>query len=1215
MRVGILGPLAVHVAERPVPITGARLRALLTRLALDVGVPVGTDPLVGFLWQDCPPTDPANALQSLVSRLRRSLPDGTVIESAPGGYRLAVPPADVDAVRFELLVKQARAAGGRPREAADLLREALALWRGPALADVADLPAAAAPAARLTELRLAATEDRLEADLALGAHRELLPELAELVLRHPLRERLCGQLMLALHRSGRQAEALAAYDSMRQRLADQLGLDPSPALREVHLQVLRGDPARTPAAEVVASAGPVEAGSVHRTDADMWRRESSGSDPRRPEAPGPEPQDPERQRAQPRHPEPRGALWGRSRRGLDEGPGSDPVPDGRSGLRELLDSDLAADLQAAFLTRMAERARAMAASDRAEHPEDAGRVANSGVPGRRAVTTTGPTWLSSFVGRAQDVRAVSAQLLRTRLLSVVGTGGAGKTRLAVEVMAAPPVLDPSPTGTDSPPGAAPAWDRAWLAELAPVTDPAGIAGAVLAALDVRDSRRFESTPPRSRRDVLDLIADTLASGPTLLVLDNCEHLLTGAAQLAQELLARCPLLRVLVTSREPLGIFGEVVHPLSPLEAPSPDADVEAALAFPAVQLFVDRAVAVRPGFRVDESTVRPVVEICRRLDGLPLALELAAARCRALPVEHVAARLDDRFRLLTGGSRTAVPRHRTLHAVVTWSWDLLEDSERRLAERLAVFGGGVSPEAAHGVHTAVGGYRGGAEDTLDLLTALADKSLLQVVEGAEPRFRMLETLREYGWERLAERGETDLVRSCHLDHFLALAETADPQLRGRDQLRWLSLLSLERDNLYAALRHAVDSADVRRATRLAAALSWYWTIVESRAEASTWVGAVAALPGFREETSEAAAIVTMLHVLSLASEGAMPPSELVGAELTGRLAALDVTRGHPMLALAATLAAIFQDDEAKALATLDAVSVHPDPWVRAAVPLMRAVIGENLGDNSEVLVLVEVALASFRELGDRWGIAMCLAVLGEARTLRGDPAGAVIAYQEGIGLFRELNSQGDADLQLIRVAGAMARAGDQEGAHVVLLKAQEAARASGQVSVLVLGECLLADLARQRGDLTEARRVLDGALTRIEDVDGLLPQARVFIGSSAAHLELAEGRIDEARGHLTETMTAARSSRDMPATVVGAVAVAAYLQARGRSEDAAEALGAAAALVGGLRDRTDPDLIAVEREVRSALGDAAFTLRFGTGVALSRSDALTRVEELIAAG
>ncbi|HYT10277.1 MAG TPA: BTAD domain-containing putative transcriptional regulator, partial [Mycobacteriales bacterium] len=773
----------------------------------------------------------------------RALPGPALVESGPAGYRLALSADAVDATRFDRLARAGHGAlvSGDAGEAARLLRDALALWRGPALADAGGQPWAAAAAARLDERRLAATEDRLEAELALGRHADVLAEIQGAAARHPLRERLQGLLVRALYAAGRQADALAAYEEVRRRLADELGVDPSPALAEVHLRVLRADPGLTPA--------------------------------------------------------PRGAA---------------------------------------------------------------------GPP------TNLPAQLTSFVGRDGELAGLADQMSRHRLVTLVGPGGGGKTRLAVE--AAARALGRFPDGI-------------WLAELAPVTGADDVPQAVLGSVGLREPRlreeaRSRETEAWAPRDALSRLVEALGSRRALLVLDNCEHLVAAAASTAGELLARCPRLQVLATSREPLGITGEALAPVAPLGLPplGPSSAAAEALEHPAVRLFADRAAAVRPGFTVDETTVGPAVEVCRRLDGLPLAIELAAARMRSLPVQDVAARLDDRFRLLTGGSRTALPRHQTLRAVVAWSWDLLSESERRLADRLAVFPGGLTAESAAQV---CAGPDLPAEDVPDLLAALVDKSLLQPVGGREPRYRMLETLREYGLEQLAAADAVAAARRAHAAHFLALAEEAEPHLRRPEQVAWIARLTAERDNLLAAMRFATDVGDADTAIRMGAALAWYWTLLGHHAEAATLLGAVADLPG--EAPPEARAVCLVMGAVSSAAAW-HDFAGLRGRMEEAKALAADSWAEHPMLGLVEPVAAILGDEEPHALALLAVRPESRDPWARATRHFLAAMLYENEGRFDDYRDSLKRALEGYREVGERWGLANSLASLGSALLAEGRP-------------------------------------------------------------------------------------------------------------------------------------------------------------------------------------------------------------------------------------
>ncbi|WP_141753886.1 BTAD domain-containing putative transcriptional regulator, partial [Streptomyces luteocolor] len=421
--------------------------------------------------------------------------------------------------------------------------------------------------------------------------------------------------------------------------------------------------------------------------------------------------------------------------------------------------------------------------------------------------------LTSFVGREADIDALRGDLARARLVTLIGPGGAGKTRLGQE--AAEAVAEGLPDGV-------------WLAELAPVENPADVPAAVLTALGARETvlrgagaEEIRAMSDRHGEDPLVRLVEHCAARRMLIVLDNCEHVVEAAAELAETLLTRCPDLTVLATSREPLGVPGESLRPVEPLPEPV------------AVRLFVERAMAVRPGFAPEEDA-EAVAEICRRLDGLPLAIELAAARLRLLTPRQIADRLDDRFRLLTSGSRTVLPRQQTLRAVVDWSWDLLGEAERTVLRRLAVFAGGCDLAAAEEV-CATGAD---THDVADLLGSLVDKSLVVAAPSAPSggmRYRLLETVAEYAGERLDEAGDRTAAERAHLVHYRELARTTDPELRGRGQLAAVERLETEYENLRTALRHAVAAEDEHETLCLVLSLSWYWQIRGLRLETRTW--------------------------------------------------------------------------------------------------------------------------------------------------------------------------------------------------------------------------------------------------------------------------------------------------------------------------------------------------------------------------------------------
>jgi predicted ATPase/DNA-binding SARP family transcriptional activator len=1071
VRVGILGPLIVVGDDGPIDLGGARLRTLLIRLALEPGRTVGVDRLATALWSDDPPADQANALQSLVSRLRRALPDATVITSSPVGYQLSLPATHVDASEFEQLARDGRRLleAGDATQAARVLTQALALWRGAALADAAEAGFAVASAARLEQLRLAATEDRIEADLALGRHGDVVSELDTLSGEHPLRERLRGLQLRALYGAGRQAEALTAYDETRRQLADELGVDPSPALQKVHLAVLRGDPELT--------AAPA-------------------------------------------------------------------VP-----------------------------------------------------PARETPRTNLRTALTSFVGREAEIERIGELLGRSRLLTLVGPGGAGKTRLATEVAASL-----AEGGAD---GSLAFEDGAWLVELAPVSDPADIAQAVLGSLTLREKRMLDNKAPTGPRDALNRLVDAFSTGSALLVLDNCEHLIDGAAHVADYLLGRCPDLRILTTSREPLGIFGETLCPVPSLGLPAADATVDEALTHPAVQLLVDRATAVRPSFAVDTDNVAAVIEICRRLDGLPLAIELAAARLRALTVQQVADRLEDRFRLLTGGSRTAVARHQTLRAVVAWSWDLLSDEERHLADRLAVFTGGATAESAEDI---CAGDDIRPDDVLDLLTALADKSLVQVVAAGQPRYRMLETIREYGVERLADQGHITPLRAAHAAHFLGLAEAADPQLRGPDQIEWIDRLTADRDNVLAALRFAADIGDAETAVRIAAAMSWFWVLQGSFAEAHAWLSVALSVPG--EPDPDARAVALVVRGLSgfASGQGDMTLAK-AKALVDNDLGGLDGTRGHPILAFVAPGTAMLADDTEAAIAAVDRNLSHPDPWAKAALLMLRAAVAENAGDIELLRKDAREAHERFAAIGDRWGMATTLSSIAWVRMIDGDLDGAVDAYTTSIDLVTQLRASDDVSEQLLRLSLVRARQGDLDGARRDVLRAHTLAEERRSALMLAFSSFVLGEVDRLSGDLVSARRRQEQALADFEAASHGPPQVKAIAMVGLANLDLADGDVDSALDLLRQGLDIALGVRDMPVAAVAAAGFAQVSLAFGDPTRAATVLGTSTALR-GTADRSDPDVARVAAAAREALGPEAYEEAYSRGVSMSRDEALALLDE-----
>ncbi|ONI77787.1 hypothetical protein ALI144C_30580 [Actinosynnema sp. ALI-1.44] len=981
MRIGLLGPLLVSGE-----VSGSRLRALLIVLALEPGRVVPVSRLVDGVWGDEPPARAINALQVLVSRLRRSA--DVPIESHPAGYRLVIDPDEVDVARFERLVSGARTAPDPVRAA--LLREALELWRGPALPEVAGQRFFQPDVTRLTELRLIAIEDRAEADLRLGL--DPSTELSALVTQHPTRERLVGALMRGLCATGRTNEALAVYEATRQALADELGTDPSAELSALHTSILRG-------------------------------------------------------------------TTGQPRTNLRAG-------------------------------------------------------------------------LTSFVGRDDEVAEVVRLVGEYRLTTLTGLGGAGKSRLSLE--AARLLLDRMPHGV-------------WLVELASIGKDADLAHTVLSTLGLRDQTLF--TGPA---EPVDRLAAALGTRETVLVLDNCEHVIDAAAALAERLLGDCPQLRILATSREPLGITGEALWPVEPLGLPDEDGTLAAAWRSPAVTLLLDRAKAVRPGFTLDADNLADVVRICRAVDGIPLAIELSAARLRSMTTGQVADRLGDRFRLLTGGSRVALPRHQTLRAVVDWSWDLLSERERVVLRRLAVFTGGVPLDAAEQVC---------GEN--DVLTALADKSLLVTGE----RYRMLDTIKAYGLERLDEAGETEQIQRAHAEYFLALTTTADARLRGPDQLTWLVRLAAEQDNIDAAL----GSADGETALRLVGATGWYWWLSGRHAKGLELTRAALSRPGDADEETRAVAYAVGA-LLSLATQENW-------AEITEYFhAALRFTgpTDAPLLRLLRSLNQALDD--------------APDDiphagWERAAAYLVRGAVLLSRGDRQdEIEGDLDRAVTGFREVGDRWGSMVALSNLADLRARKGDVSGALGYFDEALGAGAELGVSEDLVQNRLRQAQLRLVDGDQPGCAAAIAMAEQDAARLGLPSAMAMVEHSAAEIARWTGDLTTARARLTAAETLVDHNWSIA----CALATQWGYLDALAGDLDSAldRHSYALAMTMGAPNSIWVAHVVVGVADLALHQ--GDPAQAARLLAASDA-VRGSADLTHPDVTRIRAEARAALGETEF--------------------------
>jgi predicted ATPase/DNA-binding SARP family transcriptional activator len=850
---GLLGPVQAVRDGASLPLGGPRQRAVLVRLLLDPGRVVPADALVADVWDGNPPPTARKTLQKYVSELRKTLGPAT-LKTSGSGYLIDAARGTVDSHRFEQLL-----AGG------DCAR-ALALWRGEALADLPDVLFAAAERSRLSELRLVATERQLTAELESGRHVEAAAALSELVTLHPLRERLCGLLVLALYRSGRQAEALQALTRHRRRLADELGVDPADELVALEQSILRHDESLDP----------------------------------RPHEPRP--------------------------------------------------------------------------------------VGNVRLP------------VSSFVGRKVERARLAAALRESRLVTLTGPGGVGKTRLAVETVA--------DTSGDFPGGV-------WLVDLAGLIDPALVAHQVAATLSIGEHP--------GQDDAATVVAALEHRKPVVLVLDNCEHVIDGCGALVDAIVRRCPATRVLATSRRPLGVDGEHLLFVPPL----PDQD--------ACRLFTERSRLT--GTADEEAVLEHVAGICRSLDGLPLAVELAAGQMRVLAPGELAARLDDRLEF---ASRRfdALPRQRTLRDMVAWSHGLLPVDTRRLFARLGAFASTMTLDAA----TAVLG-----EDALPHISTLVDHSLLVRETGprSSARFRLLDTLKLFAVEQLVERGDEEDARRAHAEFYLDLAVQAGPHLFGHDEEEWASRIEAEEPNLHLALAWAADHDRVL-ALRLGVAMWPYWDLrwretFGMRHLSTAIEGAGTSIsPPLRAWTLTAMADLVASHgEARLATQWAAEAVEIFRArdDMRGLATALvalgaaltngaDLDAADAALAEALTLAEAAEDRTLSGLlySFMSLVAGRRGDhelaerlgraelgiWIeldsrRGEAHALRhlAVTMRNLGDLEQTKQLCDRALAIVRRRDDAASAAHCNATLADVARLRGNADGARELYEVALDEFR----------------------------------------------------------------------------------------------------------------------------------------------------------------------------------------------------------------------
>jgi predicted ATPase/DNA-binding SARP family transcriptional activator len=875
----LLGPFEVLRGGQPAGPAGLKRRGLLAMLVLGANHAVPAADLIDGLWAADPPPSAANLVQTYVSAWRKAVePErtgrggGDRLLTAGSGYRLRIEPGELDLDRFTQAVAggQAVAAAGDPPAGATRLGEALALWRGPPLADLTGLPFQQAAADRLDELRLQAVEAWAAAALQCGHAREVLAVVQEARQREPLRERLCELLMWALFQDGRQAQALAAYEETRGVLADELGADPGAGLREMQTRVLRHDP----------RLGPPAAGV--------------------------------------------------SRRRL-------------------------------------------------------------------------PVLPDSFVGRDGDVADVRKLIEGHRLVTLTGPGGCGKTRLALEVAAEM---------------AAGGGREAFFVDAGPLADTALIPDRLASAMGIR---------PAPGQTAADALGSAIVGRELIVVLDNLEHL-PGAAPVVTELLQSGPGLRLLATSRTPLHCRGEYLSPVAPLALPG--RVVGPAEAAPALKLFVDRAEAADPAFELTADHVSAVAEICRRLDGLPLAIELAASRVRVLPPASLLARLDRRLDLLAESAGDRPARQQTLRATIDWSYQLLDEATRRAFRSLAVFRGGWSLPAAAAVC--------GQTDEVALLGelgSLVDASLIEPARtvAGQQRFRMLESLREFALEQLTARGEDDECRDRHAAYVYGLAAEAAPHLTGPRQVSYLDRLEADRDNISSALRWLMATARTVQGLRTASLLWRFWHL---RAHLGEGRGLLEALLAGPAPELDAAAYADGLNALGSVAywqrdyESARQRFGEALAICTRAGLAHETAQSHYNLGFTATFLAgdhaVAREYFSQALTEYDELG---DRLGASSALAGLALVDQVAGDYERGRQRAEQSLAEQRLLGDEFGATNTLGLLGSIISRTGAVTEAETLLREALTLHERAGNISGILWMLHELAATAAARGQSEKA------------------------------------------------------------------------------------------------------------------------------------------------------------------------------------------
>ncbi|GAB2558942.1 AfsR/SARP family transcriptional regulator [Nocardia heshunensis] len=1132
MQIGLLGSVLVTAPDGAVvEIGGARVRALLALLASQAGRPVPPARLIDDIWGEDLPTDAVNALQTLVKRLRAMLP-GIVVRE-PGGYMLALADEAIDVLGFTAALNDGRShlAAGHVEAAARCFDTALGLWRGEPLVDVGESPGLSEIAAGLTELRLTALELRADAYEALGRSEEVIRDLGVAVAAHSLRETLAARLIRALVTVGRRSEALQVFQRTEAVLRDELAIEPSPGLRHTLAEIHLSTPVNDVDNDPVPPTRPSAAIAASSTG--------------------------------------RAAIEAGHSVIVQSGRDSSPTPR----------HSIVSPVPSGVLVSQAINLVGAVAPSRGEvwtHSE------NPVLPRR----------FTSFLGRGPDVQGVLRLLGLSRLVTLIGSGGVGKTRLASEMLDA--------HGRHWPDGCV-------FVDLATVdrersvhTQPSAVGVAISAALGQVD---YGGQPTASWVEV---VSRSMDDRRMLLVLDNCEHVVDAAAYSIELLLRRLPLLTVLTTSREALGAEGERLYPVRPLAVPGRGASLTQAENSPAVRLFTDRVAAVRPDFSLSEDTCADVCAIVQGLEGVPLAIELAAARLQALPLRDVADRVADRFQLLTSTSRSSVPRHRSLRAAIAWSWELLTDAESRMARRFSVFAGGATLEAIS---------RMSGEEVIDVLGSLVAKSL---VEFDGERYRMVESIRAYAAEQLDHFGEHEELAAALFDYMVEFTDAVTDGLLGPHKHEWMLRIAAEHSNCVAALNWALRSGDADRVQRLYGNVVWGWLIHSVCGVVSGFRRDVLTLVGERPPAENTAALLVRRSV-----EDERPchtnsePSQIRSntEEFTHQIAmATSQSRPHqPVFVLNLALHRLLDGDDRLTSECADAAT----NWLRDDALFAQESATTRSESPHRRPYSLEAAVQYLSVYGDPRSHSKALLTLASYRTHLFGLATAVALVDRAVGLLDDSWSVGERVGVLCLAADLHLLADDIDTGANYLARAEELLPAPLPTH---LQRLLLADqahLALRRGNLDCAielyRQLHDPSASAgsalIGPTDGI--GLTILVGSRTYYAValLEAGRPDAAA---RELIPAREMATTMSSALLAEVAVVSALiaDADARPEHGARILGVVDRLNRRLGvERVGPDHKRALTRVRAALGSERFVTEFAAGEAVPDTEVIALLE------